>query len=241
MAKKNGFVDSSAMSYQSSGNNKSWSEAEPLNLQPGTANDVFRTQNESNGKEQSKNPSREKQQKGSHIPKDAEDGYYWRKYGQKQVKGSEYPRSYFKCTNVNCKVKKKVERSHDGDITEIVYNGGDHNHPKPQPVKRFSDELDTNEGNCVKSEGGVAFSKDVTFCSDWRNDGVDGAFSTLVLSDYPTSLAKGGVLFEGQELSSTICSQEADDNGKSSPDSISFNGDEENGDCEPKKRCILLH
>ena len=29
----------------------------------------------------------------------AEDGYSWRKYGQKQVKHSEYPRSYFKCTH----------------------------------------------------------------------------------------------------------------------------------------------
>ncbi|XP_068644304.1 WRKY transcription factor 44-like [Aristolochia californica] len=65
------------------------------------------------------------------------DGYNWRKYGQKQVKGSEYPRSYYKCTNPNCPVKKKVERSHDGQIAEIVYKG-EHNHPKPNPPKRFS-------------------------------------------------------------------------------------------------------
>lgn len=39
----------------------------------------------------------EKQQKGGYFPKEvtrsSEDGYYWRKYGQKHVKGSEYPRS----------------------------------------------------------------------------------------------------------------------------------------------------
>ncbi|KAL1351895.1 hypothetical protein HN51_015774 [Arachis hypogaea] len=63
------------------------------------------------------------------------DGYNWRKYGQKQVKGSEYPRSYYKCTHPNCPVKKKVERSFDGQIAEIVYKG-EHNHPKPQPPKR---------------------------------------------------------------------------------------------------------
>ncbi|XP_043701262.1 WRKY transcription factor 44-like isoform X2 [Telopea speciosissima] len=65
------------------------------------------------------------------------DGYNWRKYGQKQVKGSEYPRSYYKCTHPNCPVKKKVERSFDGQIAEIVYNG-EHNHSKPQPPKRPS-------------------------------------------------------------------------------------------------------
>lgn len=64
------------------------------------------------------------------------DGYNWRKYGQKQVKGSEYPRSYYKCTHPNCPVKKKVERSHDGQITEIVYKG-EHSHLKPQPTRRL--------------------------------------------------------------------------------------------------------
>ncbi|XP_042375773.1 WRKY transcription factor 44-like isoform X1 [Zingiber officinale] len=63
------------------------------------------------------------------------DGYNWRKYGQKQVKGSEYPRSYYKCTHPTCSVKKIVERSFDGQIAEIVYKG-DHNHPKPRPPKR---------------------------------------------------------------------------------------------------------
>nr|GMD51255.1 probable WRKY transcription factor 2 isoform X1 [Ipomoea batatas] len=54
----------------------------------------------------------------------ADDGYNWRKYGQKQVKGSEYPRSYYKCTHPNCQVKKKVERSHEGHITEIILGFG---------------------------------------------------------------------------------------------------------------------
>ncbi|KAE8651028.1 WRKY transcription factor 44-like isoform X1 [Cucumis sativus] len=65
------------------------------------------------------------------------DGYNWRKYGQKQVKGSEYPRSYYKCTHPSCPVKKKVERSLDGKVAEIVYKG-EHNHPKPQPLKQNS-------------------------------------------------------------------------------------------------------
>ncbi|GFP91219.1 probable WRKY transcription factor 20 [Phtheirospermum japonicum] len=65
----------------------------------------------------------------------SDDGYNWRKYGQKLVKGSEFPRSYYKCTYPNCEVKKIFERSPSGQITEIVYKGS-HDHPKPQAARR---------------------------------------------------------------------------------------------------------
>ncbi|GAB4846043.1 WRKY transcription factor [Ancistrocladus abbreviatus] len=71
------------------------------------------------------------------IERTSEDGYNWRKYGQKLVKGSEFPRSYYKCTHPNCEVKKLFERSPDGQITEIIYKGT-HDHPKPQPSRRIS-------------------------------------------------------------------------------------------------------
>ncbi|CAN8326034.1 unnamed protein product [Cochlearia groenlandica] len=70
----------------------------------------------------------------------ADDGYNWRKYGQKHVKGSEFPRSYYKCTHPYCEVKKLFERSHDGQIVDIIYKGT-HEHPKPQPGRRNSGGL----------------------------------------------------------------------------------------------------
>lgn len=72
-----------------------------------------------------------------HSAVTSDDGYNWRKYGQKHVKGSEFPRSYYKCTHPNCEVKKLFERSHDGQITEIIYKGT-HDHPKPQPSRRYN-------------------------------------------------------------------------------------------------------
>ncbi|CAH8362724.1 unnamed protein product [Eruca vesicaria subsp. sativa] len=64
------------------------------------------------------------------------DGYNWRKYGQKQVKGSDCPRGYYKCTHPKCPVKKRVERSMGGQVSEIVYQG-EHNHFKPScPLPR---------------------------------------------------------------------------------------------------------
>lgn len=70
--------------------------------------------------------------------KPANDGYNWRKYGQKHVKGSEFPRSYYKCTHPSCAVKKKIERSPDGQVTEIIYKG-QHNHQPPKSNKRAKD------------------------------------------------------------------------------------------------------
>ncbi|GMI87414.1 WRKY DNA-binding protein 3 [Hibiscus trionum] len=85
--------------------------------------------------------------------KPADDGYNWRKYGQKQVKGSEFPRSYYKCTNPGCLVKKKVERSVDGQVIEIIYKG-QHNHQPPPPNKRGKDagSLNGYPGNQGNSE-----------------------------------------------------------------------------------------
>ncbi|KAL0911471.1 hypothetical protein M5K25_019615 [Dendrobium thyrsiflorum] len=80
------------------------------------------------------------------VDKPVDDGYNWRKYGQKQVKGSEFPRSYYKCTHPKCPVKKKVERSLDGHVTEIIYKG-QHNHQKPVPNKRSKEGAAELNGN----------------------------------------------------------------------------------------------
>nr|AKA27907.1 WRKY protein [Salvia miltiorrhiza] len=59
-----------------------------------------------------------------------DDGYNWRKYGQKLVKGNKFVRSYYKCTYPNCQAKKQVEKSHDGCKSDINYLGN-HHHQKP--------------------------------------------------------------------------------------------------------------
>ncbi|KAG5023657.1 hypothetical protein JHK82_019558 [Glycine max] len=76
-----------------------------------------------------------------------DDGYNWRKYGQKHVKGRDFSRSYYKCTHPNCPVKKKLERSLEGHVTAIIYKG-EHNHQRPHPNK-ITKETQTSNINSV--------------------------------------------------------------------------------------------
>ncbi|KAL6182347.1 hypothetical protein ACLB2K_043770 [Fragaria x ananassa] len=56
-----------------------------------------------------------------------EDGHSWRKYGQKDILGAKYPRSYYRCTFRNtqsCWATKQVQRAdEDPTIFEITYKG----------------------------------------------------------------------------------------------------------------------
>ncbi|XVF51345.1 hypothetical protein PTKIN_Ptkin04bG0177800 [Pterospermum kingtungense] len=56
-----------------------------------------------------------------------DDGCSWRKYGQKDILGTKYPRSYYRCTyrnTRNCWATKQVQRSdEDPTIFEITYRG----------------------------------------------------------------------------------------------------------------------
>ncbi|KAF3338312.1 WRKY transcription factor 11 [Carex littledalei] len=71
--------------------------------------------------------------KNADIPPDE---FSWRKYGQKPIKGSPYPRGYYKCsTRRGCPARKHVERDPQDPSMLIVTYEGDHLHnlaPEPQ-------------------------------------------------------------------------------------------------------------
>ncbi|XP_027127653.2 probable WRKY transcription factor 2 isoform X1 [Coffea eugenioides] len=181
----------------------------------------------------------------------AEDGYNWRKYGQKQVKGSEYPRSYYKCTHPNCPVKKKVERSQEGHITEIIYKGA-HNHPKPPPNRRsalgssntLSDlQVENSEQVAMGADGNPGWTTMQKGNFDWRHDNLEETSSAALGPEYgngTTSLqAQNGSQLEsgdGVDGSSTFSNDE-DDEDRGTHGSVSL-GYDEGDESESKRRKI---
>nr|QFQ66410.1 putative wrky transcription factor 13 [Lilium longiflorum] len=60
------------------------------------------------------------------------DRYEWRKYGQKVVKNTQHPRSYYRCVRDNCRVKKRVERLAEDPRMVITTYEGRHAHSPPR-------------------------------------------------------------------------------------------------------------
>ncbi|CAK9237608.1 unnamed protein product [Sphagnum troendelagicum] len=60
-----------------------------------------------------------------------DDNFKWRKYGQKAVKNSPYPRNYYRCSTQNCPVRKRVERCADDPGFVLTTYEGTHTHQSP--------------------------------------------------------------------------------------------------------------
>lgn len=70
--------------------------------------------------------------KGESAP--PSDSWAWRKYGQKPIKGSPYPRGYYRCSSSKgCPARKQVERSSVDPSMLLITYSCEHNHPWPLP------------------------------------------------------------------------------------------------------------
>nr|GMD92757.1 probable WRKY transcription factor 65 isoform X1 [Ipomoea batatas] len=63
------------------------------------------------------------------------DSWSWRKYGQKPIKGSPYPRGYYRCSSSKgCPARKQVERSRLDPTMLLITYSSEHNHPHPTKI-----------------------------------------------------------------------------------------------------------
>ncbi|KAG6667959.1 hypothetical protein I3843_01G127900 [Carya illinoinensis] len=119
-------ISSSSNEAANEGQNKAGGEEEDQDDQE---------KNKKQLKPKKKNQKRQREPRFAFMTKSEvdhlDDGYRWRKYGQKAVKNSPYPRSYYRCTTAGCGVKKRVERSCDDSTIVVTTYEGQHTHTCP--------------------------------------------------------------------------------------------------------------
>ncbi|KAJ8768549.1 hypothetical protein K2173_022656 [Erythroxylum novogranatense] len=126
-----------------------------------------------------------------------DDGYSWRKYGQKDILGAKYPRSYYRCTyrnTQNCWATKQVQRSdEDPTLFEVTYRGthncGSEQQTIPQPA---TPEKDNNNQNHIQQQSGLRvntqdldkkeLASPFTFASAYESIKSGGSYSPSFIS-----------------------------------------------------------
>nr|QRX38905.1 transcription factor WRKY8 [Lilium regale] len=132
---------------------------------------------------------------GEGAPAPVTDTWSWRKYGQKPIKGSPYPRGYYRCSSAKgCPARKQVERSRDDPALLVVSYSSDHNHSWAQPKNHHRPTRIANP-----TSASVQFSPADTI------DQVD-KFTDLLISEAPS---QGFCWFS--EVSSPTTTSSSDD------------------------------
>ncbi|CAD6271048.1 unnamed protein product [Miscanthus lutarioriparius] len=117
------------------------------------------------------------------------DLWAWRKYGQKPIKGSPYPRGYYKCSSLkSCMARKLVERSPAKPGVLVVTYIADHCHAVPTMLNALAGTTRNRPGAASPDDGnhhqdqetsdGAAASAD----NKLDDDGADAA-STMTTVD----------------------------------------------------------
>ncbi|PWZ44146.1 putative WRKY transcription factor 35 [Zea mays] len=93
---------------------------------------------------------------GEVVPSDL---WAWRKYGQKPIKGSPYPRhvGYYRCSSSKgCSARKQVERSRNDPNMLVITYTSEHNHPWPTQRNALAGSTRNHHG---KNSSGSSGSK----------------------------------------------------------------------------------
>ncbi|KAM0064080.1 putative transcription factor WRKY family [Helianthus debilis subsp. tardiflorus] len=118
------------------------------------------------------------------------DGYMWRKYGQKEILNAKYPREYYRCTYRNthgCCATKQVQRSSQDPSTFDITYLGKHTCPKISKTNDMSSATESGYGL-------INFSSTPESASNYsRTSDVSSAITrnSFELSNWPLTHSRG--------------------------------------------------
>uniref|UniRef100_A0ACD5W1R0 Uncharacterized protein n=1 Tax=Avena sativa TaxID=4498 RepID=A0ACD5W1R0_AVESA len=122
------------------------------------------------------------------------DLWAWRKYGQKPIKGSPYPRGYYKCSSMKgCMARKLVERSPAKPGVLVITYMAEHCHPVPTQINALagttrhkSTPAEDNPTTSPKGHdkaGGNALEEAAVKCEDESNETASMAVDDMAAAD----------------------------------------------------------
>ncbi|OEL34448.1 putative WRKY transcription factor 65 [Dichanthelium oligosanthes] len=165
------------------------------------------------------------------------DSWAWRKYGQKPIKGSPFPRAYYRCSsNKGCPARKQVERNRAEPDMVIVTYSFEHNHsdavpraqnrptpkpkaqpppPPPEPAESLSSGSHEVAGVLVATEGGAAAAAAVEVHDDfrWLYDGVSVTSTSPSDVDAADEMLYGTMSFFSAAPPAPLCDEFGDVGG----------------------------
>lgn len=117
------------------------SDAAAVGRSPAAGSDGARLQQSGSScgdkRKQSSSRSRSQRPSDKKITATLEDGHVWRKYGQKEIQDSPYPRSYYRCTHKSdqgCSAKRQVQLCETDPSKYVVTYYGEHTCRDPSTI-----------------------------------------------------------------------------------------------------------
>ncbi|KAM3404757.1 hypothetical protein ACQJBY_007703 [Aegilops geniculata] len=118
----------------------------------------------------------------------AEDGFIWRKYGQKEITHSNHPRLYFRCSykhDIGCPAMRQVQQSDDDLSLYVITYFGDHTCCQGDGVVAAAEEEDVKMQPFVINFGSATASS--TSGSPWQNSDDGDGRSDISRSPHPVA------------------------------------------------------
>nr|TKR75664.1 putative WRKY transcription factor 14 [Populus alba] len=145
---------------------------------------------------------------GEVVPSDL---WAWRKYGQKPIKGSPYPRGYYRCSSSKgCSARKQVERSRNDPNMLVITYTSEHNHPWPTQRNALAGSTrsqPTKSNAASKSSTGAQAQKTANTKEDQKESSNDTSSPTDIIGG--SSTASASVKEESDDIEKQM---EMDDN-----------------------------